>query len=228
MSDKPAVLTINRSFKRPSPVLYEPFTGVPIGNIVDAQGRIGALDYRIKPVCSVCSFLGPAMTVDAGPRDNLAAWMALEHVQPGDVLMIATGGYDASSVVGDIFAGMAKNAGVVAIVTDGVVRDREGLEKVGIPVFARGISSNSPQKNGPGTVGLPIVVGGVAVASGDVVAGDQDGVVVVGQRRLSVVTESLASVLKKETAMEAQVESGNTAPDWLAAIKKGVPIAYID
>ena len=228
MSDKPAVLTINRSFKRPSPRLYELFAGLPIGNIVDAQGRTGALDYRIKPVCSACSILGPAFTVDAGPRDNLAAWVALEHVQPGDVLMIATGGYEASSVVGDIFAGMAKNAGVAGIVTDGVVRDREGLEKVGIPVFALGISSNSPQKNGPGTVGLPIVVGGAALAAGDVVAADRDGVVVVGQQRLSVVSEALATVLKKEAAMEAQVESGKIVPDWLAAVKNSMPIAYID
>ena len=127
MANQPAVLTVKKTIDRPSLSDYEKFIGLPIGNIIDAQGRIGAVDYKIKPITTAHKFTGPVLTVDAGPRDNLAAWMALDYVRPGDVLMIATGGYSQSSVIGDLFVGMARNAGVVGIVTDGVVRDQEGL-----------------------------------------------------------------------------------------------------
>lgn len=228
MAEQPAVLTICNNIDRPSATLYEKFIGLPIGNIVDAQGRSGAVDYRIKPVTSVYRFTGPVLTVNAGPRDNLAAWAALDQVKPGDVLMIATGGYKQSSVVGDLFVGMAKNAGVAGIVTDGVVRDQEGIEAVGIPVFALGISSNSPQKNGPGSIGLPVVLGGVCVAPGDIACADLDGVAVVKKNRIREVSEKLDSIIAKESSMEADIRSGKTVPDWVASARANMIIDYID
>ena len=228
MATQPAVLTIKKTIDRPSSSDYEKFIGLPIGNIIDAQGRIGAVDYKIKPITTAHKFTGPVLTVDAGPRDNLAAWMALDHVQPGDVLMIATGGYSQSSVIGDLFVGMARNAGVIGIVTDGVVRDQEGLEGVGIPVFALGISSNSPQKNGPGTVGLPVVVGGVSIASGDIACADLDGVAIVRKDRIGEVAEMFDSIIAKESSMEADVISGKTVPDWVTSAKANLIIEYLD
>ncbi len=107
--------------------------------------------------------------------------------------------------------GMAKNQGVCALVTDGMVRDIEGLNAVGIPVFARGLSPNSPFKDGPGTIGLPISLGGVTVNSGDVVIGDQDGVVVVAREALESVLAALADVKTKEAKMDELVAKGATA-----------------
>ena len=92
-----------------------------------------------------------------------------EYAKPGDVLIVATNAYEEASVAGDVMLGMAKNKGVCALVTDGMVRDVDGLNAVGIPVFARGLSPNSPFKDGPGTIGLPISLGGVTVNAGDVV-----------------------------------------------------------
>ncbi len=193
------------------------FRGVPVGNIVDAMGRTGALDHRIKAVTSRSAFVGSALPVDAGPRDNLAAWAALRLARPGDVLVITTGGFEAASVCGDILIGMARNAGIQAVVTDGMVRDRSGIDAVGIPVFAAGISPNSPQKAGPGSVGLPVMVGGVRVAAGDIVRGDEDGVVVIPSAQIAVTLESLAEVRAKEAAMEEKVAAGVPVPDWIAA-----------
>jgi len=169
MAAKETALTIKRNFPRAARELVKNFSGLPTGNVCDAQGRVGALDYRLKPVGKASQFCGIALTVDACPRDNLAAWAALELAKPGDVILITNGGYLGSSVVGDLYVGMAKNAGVAGIVTDGVVRDLTGINSVGIPVFARGICPNSPWKNGPGSVGLPIVIGGVTVKAGDIV-----------------------------------------------------------
>ena len=228
MAEQPAVLTVQRNIDRPVLSQYEKFKDLPIGNIIDAQGRTGALDYRIKAITSAHRFTGSVFTVDAGPRDNLAAWMALDYVQAGDVLMISTGGYDQSSVIGDLFVGMAKNAGALAVVTDGVVRDQEGIEAVGIPVFALGISSNSPQKNGPGSIGLPVIVGGVSVASGDIACADLDGVAVVKKDHIENVVRKLDSIIAKEASMEAEVESGKSLPDWVVSAKQSINIDYID
>src|SRR4029078_2159698 len=158
------------------------------------------------------------------PRDNLAPYAAIPYAQPGDILVVATEGYEEASVGGDILVGMAKKQGVRAFVTDGLVRDIDGLNAVGIPVCARGLSPNSPYKDGPGTIGLPITLGGVVVAPGDVVIGDQDGIVVVARDALDGVLASLVEVGEKEAKMDRMVASGALLPPGLADIiaQKGV------
>lgn len=213
-----AVLRAARDIPRAERADIEAFGAAPVGNVVDAIGRTGAMDPAVKPVTPKNRFAGAALTVEAGPRDNLAPWAALRLARQGDVLVIATGGHVDHSVAGDLLMGMAANAGIVAIVTDGAVRDLTGAGKVGIPVFAAAISPNSPQKNGPGTVGLPIVCGGIAVRSGDVVCGDEDGVVVVPGGRIAAARAELEKVRAKEAAMEAVVAGGSTAPAWIADV----------
>jgi 4-hydroxy-4-methyl-2-oxoglutarate aldolase len=101
-------------------------------------------------------------------------------------------------------------------VTDGLARDLDGLEAVGIPVFCRGISPNSPARNGPGKVGLPVHLGGMTVASGDVVAGDRDGVVVVPRARIAEVAQALEKIREAEAGLEAKVQGGLKIPDFVA------------
>lgn len=228
MAAPETALTIRRTFERAPVDLLRVFGKVPTGNVCDAQGRTGALDCRIKPVGAARAFCGSALTVDAGPRDNLAAWAALEIARPGDVILICTGEFMDSSVVGDIFVGMARNGGVAAVVTDGVVRDVPGIDAVGAPVFARGVSPNSPQKNGPGRIGLPIVIGGVAVDAGDIVVGDQDGVVVVARARAAAVAAALEAVLAKEAQMDEGVKAGRVVPGWLEEAKRLKGVTYVD
>jgi regulator of RNase E activity RraA len=123
---------------------------------------------------------------------------------------------------------MARNGGVAAVVTDGVVRDIPGIDAVGIPVFACGVSPNSPQKNGPGRIGLPIVIGGVAVDAGDIVVGDQDGVVVVPRARAAAVAAALEAVLVKEANMDEAVKAGRVVPAWLEEAKRLKGVTYTD
>jgi regulator of RNase E activity RraA len=228
MAAKETALTIKRNFTRTAPKFVKQFMNLPIGNVCDAQGRVGALDYRIKPVSEMSQFCGTALTVDSGPRDNLAAWAALEIAKPGDIIVIATGGHMASSVAGDLYVAMAKNAGVAGIVTDGVVRDLTGINDVGIPVFACGICADSPWKNGPGRVGLPIVIGGINVNAGDIVVGDQDGVVIVARQKAAAVADGLKAVFAREKKMEAIVKAGMTVPDWLKETLKSKGVRYLD
>ena len=107
--------------------------------MVDAQGRRGALPHWIRPLSRQTRFVGAALTVRTRPVDNLAPYAALKFAKPGDVLVVAVDGSTSTSVIGDILLGMAKNAGIVAGVTDSVVRDIEGINQVGIPMFAQGL-----------------------------------------------------------------------------------------
>jgi len=220
-------LTIRKEFARPAAELVNGLRDVPTGWLVDAQGRRGALDFGIRPLLAAPRVIGAALTVLSAPRDNLAPYAALAYARPGDVLVIATGDYTGASVVGDILAGMARNAGIVAIVTDGLVRDIEGLREVGLPVFARGLSPNSPQKNGPGTVGLRISLGAEVVDAGDIVVGDEDGVVIVPQARAEAVLAGLEAIRAKEAQMDSAVRQGARAPGWLAGVLEGDDVHFV-
>ncbi len=228
MAAQPPVLTIRRKFPRLTKEQSAAFHSAPTGFVVDARGRQGALDFRIKPLTTKMRFCGTALAVTSRPRDNLAAWAALEVAQPGDVVIITTRAYEEAAVIGDNYVAMAKNCGVVAVVTDGMARDLPGIEDVGIPVFARGLTPNSPFKDGPGDAGLRISIGGVAVSSGDLLVGDQDGVVVVPLAEIDETIEALVEVAKKEAGMERCIREGAHAPEWLAATLAQKGVRYVD
>lgn len=226
MADTP-MLRI-RAFERPDQDLMDRFRGVPTGFLVDALGRSGGLDHRIRPMWNSKPFVGSALTVSTTARDNLAPYAALKSARPGDVLVVETGEFDRASVMGDLIIGMARNCGVVAVVTDGLVRDVEGIEAVGIPVYARGISPNSPFKNGPGTIGLPVSMGGVVIEAGDLVLGDRNGVVVAPRARLKEALAALEAVTAKEADMDRAVQGGLKVPAWLDQALADKGVEYID
>lgn len=223
-----AALTVRRNFARPSPELVKRLAETSSGWVVDANERRGAIDYRIRPLTRAIKFCGVALTVQSRGRDNLAPYAAIEYARPGDVLMVTTGDYQEASVAGDIMIGMMKNQGVAAFVTDGLVRDIEGLNAVGIPVCARGLSPNSPYKDGPGSIGLPITLGGVTVNPGDVVVGDIDGIVVVAREALESVAVALADVKAKEAKMDRMVSEGARLPMGLADIIATKGVRFLD
>lgn len=219
MIKDPPLLTIKRDFARPAPDVVTAFAGVPTGYAIDAMGGRGALDYRIKPLAPATSVLvGVAMTCHCGPADNLALFGALAAAKPGDILVAATDGFTATSVTGDLLLGMAKNRGILGLVTDGLVRDLAGILGVGLPVYCAGITPNSPVRNGPGTVGFPVVLGSVAVESGDIILGDNDGIVVVPRNQADIVLKRLTEVRAAEAALEAKVKAGLEVPDFIQAI----------
>jgi 4-hydroxy-4-methyl-2-oxoglutarate aldolase len=228
MAANPPVLTVRRNFPRPPEALVARFRDAPSGWVVDANGRRGALDYRIRPITRAMRFAGVALTVHSRARDNLAPYAAIAYARPGDVLVVAADAYEEASVAGDILLGMAKNKGVIAFVTDGMVRDVDGLNAVGIPVFARGLTPNSPYKDGPGTIGLPVALGGVAVDAGDLIVGDQDGLVVVARAALEAVAAALDEVKGKEAKMDELVRKGATVPPWMEQTLEEKGVRFVD
>src|SRR3984957_5963479 len=215
MIEDPPLLQVRRGFARPTREQIEALRGLQTGFVVDAMNGRGGLDGRIKPITEARAFCGVALPCYAGAADNLAAFGALSIAQPGDVIVCATDSDTATAVTGDLLLGMMKNTGVIAFVTDGFVRDLRGLRSVGLPCYAAGLTPNSPARNGPGTVGLPIVVGGVAVSAGDIVLGDEDGVVIVPAARIEETIARLPAVRAAEADLDAKVKAGLGIPAFI-------------
>jgi 4-hydroxy-4-methyl-2-oxoglutarate aldolase len=229
MLKDPPVLTIRRAFKRPSRDLVAKLKGAQTGHLVDAlQGR-GALEHHVKPVDPErAAFAGVAITCECGANDNLAIMAALVVGEPGDVIIASCDSFSATAGIGDNLAMMAKNKGFAALVTDGMARDREGIVAADIPVFARGITPNSCVRSGPGRIGFPIVCGGVAVHSGDMVLGDRDGVVVIPQAEIETVAARLAEIRHMEEETQAKIRAGMTHLDSVAALLKSDKVVFVD
>lgn len=219
MIENPPLLTIHRGWRRPDHALVARFRGAQTANLVDAMEGRGAVDWRIKPLDpATAAFAGPALTAYAYPADIVAMFGALAEAQPGDVIVVACDAFTATAVIGDQAAGMMRNKGVSAFVTDGLARDRAGVIATGLPVFCAGVVPNSGALNGPGTVGAPVTLGGVHVCPGDVVVGDADGVVVVPTERLNEVLAALDKVRAAEAEMERQVKGGMTLTEGARAL----------
>ena len=156
---------------------------------------------------------GSVLTVSTlGHADNLAPYAALKLVQPGDVVIIASDGCEASALIGDNLLGMMRNAGAVAVITDGLIRDSVGLDAIGLPVHAAGYSPKAPSKKGPGTVGMPIQIAQATIGSGDLVIADQDGVVVLPASGLAAALVALRNIETKDREKQAFIHSGGKSP----------------
>jgi 4-hydroxy-4-methyl-2-oxoglutarate aldolase len=218
MLDDAPLLTIKRRIERPSKAALAAFEGVMTGFVADALGGRGAMVPAVKPIAGSGPFAGVALPCAAGPADNLAVFGALMIAEPGDVVVCSADAFEHTAVTGDLLLGMLKNKGCVGFVTDGAVRDLPGIRDVGLPCYATAVTPNSPAKSGPGTVGLPVVVGGVTVGPGDIVVGDEDGVVVVPKALIEATIERLEAVRAAEAAMLAKVQGGLTLPDSIKAM----------
>ncbi|MBZ9678692.1 RraA family protein [Mesorhizobium sp. ES1-1] len=229
MIEDPPLLTIRRRFERPAADLVSAFAGVPVSQIVDAMGGRGALHHAIKPLSQAAATLvGVALTCQCGPSDNLALFGALEVAANGDVIIAATDSFAGAAVTGDLVLGMARNKGVAGFVTDGLVRDVVGIEAVGLPVYCAGVIANSPARNGPGTVGFPVVLGGVTISPGDILVGDRDGVAVVPRLEAGTVLARLDAIKAAEQDLETRVRQGLTMPEFASAVLKSDRTRFVD
>lgn len=229
MIEDPPLLTIKRRFERPAAEIINAFSGVPVSHVIDAMGGRGALHHAIKPLSpSTATLVGVAVTCHCGPADNLALFGALDAAVIGDVIVAATDSFAGAAVTGDLVLGMARNKGIAGFITDGLVRDIVGIEAVGLPVYCAGVIANSPARNGPGTVGFPVVLGGVTISPGDILVGDRDGVAVVPRLEAKTVLARLAAVRAAEQVLEAQVRQGLEVPDFAEVVLRSDRTRFVD
>lgn len=170
---------IKEWIERPETVVIDALRCFETPAISDGLNRFNTMDPGIKPILPPCRIAGPAVTLRLRPADNLMLHKVLGLVQPGDVLVIDTCGCPNYAVLGELIATAAFRAGLNGIVVDGGIRDVDQLRKKEFPIFARYVVPSVGDKEGPGEINYPICCGGVPVHPGDIIVGDDNGVVVV-------------------------------------------------
>jgi len=185
---------------RPPKALIDGFAGLPVANIADNMNRMSCMDAKIRPINDV-PLLGPAFTVKSRPGDNLMLHKALDLAQPGDIVVVDAQGDLTNSIMGELMALWAKQRGIGGFIIDGAIRDIGALKKMGMPIYAAGVTPAGPYKDGPGELNVPVVCGGVVVHPGDILVGDEDGIVVINPRD----AESLLEKSKAKSRMEHKV-----------------------
>ncbi len=168
--------------------------------IHEAQGRLGALSSRIKPIDREMQLCGPAFTVESSPRDNIMLQLAIHYAEPGDVIVVSAGEYEEAGSFGEVLGNACVAKGIAGVVTDTGVRDTKELIRLGLPVFSLSVCIKGTVKETLGQTGRPIVVGGQEIRPGDVIRGDADGLVMVCR-------EDAAEVARKSAARE-EAEAG--------------------
>lgn len=189
--------------------------GLSASLFCDAQLGFGAMDYRIKPVAPGTKVLGAAFTVNLKAGSGTAVIAAVALAKPGHVLVISGKGSTASAVLGGLLAKTAIKAGVSGIVLDGVVRDINELRASGLPIFALGANPGAAAKEGPGEINTTVSCGDVGVNPGDLVIGDDDGVVVIPRSRIPEAIAAAKAKVAAEKRRIAEIENGLLMPDWL-------------
>ena len=214
MIENPPLIQIKKSSSRNRPSIKQlaNFKNVPTGFICDALNGYAALDTNIKPLPvpgkKVEHIVGPALTVFSGAADVLGMSIALSEIQPGDIVVNGVSGFQGTAAVGDRIAGMIKNNGGIGLITDGPMRDLEGIIETGLSCFCTGLNPNSPYNSGPAKIGYPTEIGNKTIHSGDIIVADSDGVTVVPFYRIDEVIEKLDRITELENAMDEKVKNG--------------------
>lgn len=186
---------------------------VPPAVAGDNMNREHSMGASIRPLAPGAAMVGHARTVAVMAGDNAAVHAALPLMQPGEILVINARGAGDVAIIGEIIAECAKHQGVAGIVVDGAVRDVASLRSLGIPVYAAGATPRGPHKGFGGEIDAPVACGGVVVAPGDLVLGDDDGVTVVPRAQCDAVLPKAEAQVAKEAAVIARVRSGVTTAE---------------
>lgn len=197
---------IHTRIARPDKALVERFRNIPVANIDDCMGRIGAVSAEIRPM-NKAPLLGTAFTVKVPAGDNLMFHKAMDIAEPGDVVVIDAGGYLDRAIFGELMSNWCRARGIAGVVVDGAIRDCGAIsEMTDFSVFARGVSPNGPYKNGPGTINEPISFGGRMVNPGDIIVGDEDGIVVIRPENAADLADAAEKIEAKERKITETME----------------------
>jgi len=221
---------IYRNITRAPKEMVERFRGIPTSNIGDQMHRIYCM-YGINSM-NHKKMAGTAFTVKAPMGDNLMVGRALDMAEPGDVLVIDSGGTMNRSIMGEMMFTYAQGRGLAGIVVDGCIRDIDGTRTMDIPVFAKGVTPQGPFKKGPGEINVPIACGVQAVMPGDIIIGDPDGIVVIHREDAQYVVEDSIKKLDSEIKKLERYHAGNFSRKeyWESyeALLQKAGVVYID
>jgi regulator of RNase E activity RraA len=196
------------------------FRTLPVANISDSMSRMTAAGPRLRPMHGGGVLCGPALTVKTRPGDNLMLHKALDIANAGDVIVCDGGGDLTNSLIGEMMLGIAIRKKLGGVIINGSIRDSGAIRAGSFPVFAAGVSHRGPYKDGPGEINVAIAIDGMVIEPGDLIVGDDDGLVCVPFDHTAVVLKATQAKQAAETKQMAEIVDGSVDRSWVDATLK--------
>jgi len=196
------------------------FIGVPVSNVSDCMSRLFGGGAHLRPMHSGRPMSGPALTVRTRPGDNLMIHKALQMAAPGDIIVVDAGGDLTNAVIGDLVVGVAIQRGLGGFVINGAIRDARALREGDFPIFAAGVTHRGSYKDGPGEINVPIAIDGMVIEPGDLIIGDDDGVLCVPFDHVQSVLATARNKADAEAVKAKAIAAGQVDTAWIDATLK--------
>jgi regulator of RNase E activity RraA len=211
---------INKRTRKVDDETVAKYRDIAVANISDSMSRMTHGGARLRPLHSGGVLAGPALTVKQRPGDNLMVHAALNRAEPGDVLVVDAGGDLTNAIVGELMLAYAQQIGMAGVVVYGAVRDYGWIRKNDFPVFAAGVTHRGPYKNGPGEVNGTIAIDGMVIEPGDLIVGDDDGLICVPFADTEAVYAAANAKQQGEAKTMAAIKAGTNDRSWVDAALK--------
>jgi regulator of RNase E activity RraA len=217
-------LKIKQPTRRVSAEMVEKYREIPAAVVGDCMLRIEAGGPQLRPMHAGGTVLaGPAYTVKTRPGDNLFVHKAIDLAQPGDIIVVDAGGALDNAIVGEMMLTHAETRGLGGVVIYGAIRDSGHVGKHTFPVFAAGITLRGPFQSGPGYVNVPISLSGMVIQPGDLLLGDDDGLICIPYDDVDALYAESYKRLQGENAQRERVRNGTVDRSWIDDRLKAAP-----
>jgi len=193
------------------------FRALPVANVSDCMARMSGGGARLRPMHAGGAMAGPALTVRTRPGDNLMVHKAIDVAEAGDVVVVDGGGDLTNALIGELMSAHSAKRGLAGLVINGAIRDAAALREARFPVFAAGVTHRGPYKDGPGEIGVPISIEGMVIMPGDLMLGDDDGLLCVPLGEVEFVYRAAVAKHAAEETQMAAIRAGTSDRGWIDA-----------
>jgi RraA family protein len=160
-------------------------------------------------------FAGPALTVKTRPGDNLMVHKAIALAEAGDVIVVDAGGDLTNAMIGEMMLMQMAKRGIAGLIINGAIRDAAHIRSQKLPVFAAGVTHRGPYKNGPGEINVPVAIDGMVIEPGDLIIGDDDGLLCVPFDQVDAVFKGATAKFEAEQRQIANIQAGSHDASWV-------------